>query len=215
MAAPASNAFALRQLLRERFPSSVRPAGAGLATGLAELDERTGGLPRSALTELTCTAPSCGSQLFIGQLLLAVRQQNARAALIDSADEFDPLSWPADALAHLVWVRCRTVDQAMSATDLLARDANLDFVALDLRHAAHATLRCIPSRTWYRLQRAVENTAQALLVLTPAPVVPSAQLRLQLDRPLALHDQDRERTAPISALAFSIQRQRLSSQLAG
>ena len=215
MAAPTPNASALRQLLRERFPQSIRAPGEGLATGLAELDERTGGLPRSALTELTCAAPSCGSQLFVGQMLLAVRQQNARAALIDSADEFDPSSWPADVLAHLVWVRCRTTEQAIAAADLFARDANLDFVALDLRHATHSELRRIPSRTWYRLQRAVENTAQALLVLTPSPVVPSAQLRLQLDRSHGLRDHGNERNSITAPLAFSVQRQRLSSQLTG
>jgi hypothetical protein len=171
---------ALRQLLRERFPSSARGRTAPLATGLPGLDGQTGGLPRPALTELVCTAPGCGSQLFLGQLLTVTRRDGRRVALVDAGDAFDPGSWPAPALEHLVWVRARNANEAMAAADLLARDANFGLLLLDLRHTPFAQLRRIASTTWYRLQRALEPTTLAAVVITPFALVPSAHLRLEL-----------------------------------
>jgi hypothetical protein len=211
MPASASTLPALRQLLSERFPQAARPRGEALTTGITALDETTGGLPRRALTELACTAPSCGGHLFLGRLLELTRTAARRAALADATDEFDPGSWPAEILEHLVWVRCRSVAEAVSAADLLARDANLDLLALDLRHAACTDLRRIPAPAWYRLQRAVEQTNLVFLVLTPAPLVPSAQLRLVLDHSHHLADQPVERLALTSFLPVAIQRQRLAA----
>lgn len=214
MSAPAPSLAALRQLLSTRFPQATRSPTHCLPTGIASLDEATGGLPRHALTELVCSAPSCGSQLFLGQILHTVRAQTGRAALIDSADSFDPTSWPADDLQCLVWLRCRTETEAMAVADLFARDANLDLVLLDLRCSAPRELRRIPATTWYRLQRALEQTNASLLVLTPAALVPSAQLRLALDQSLPIAAQSTERPQLITALAVSVQRQRLSANLA-
>src|SRR5437870_4891211 len=104
MPPPIANVAALRQLLAERFPTAPRTATSLLATGIPAIDDSCGGLPRGALTELVCTAPSCGGQLTLGQLLRATREQRQRVALIDGADEFDPQSWPAEYLDHLVWV---------------------------------------------------------------------------------------------------------------
>ncbi len=214
MPVPPPTVTALRQLLDDRFPPNARPAAEALPTGFARLDQRTGGLPRSALTELTCTGPSCGSQLFTGQTLLAVRELNGRAAFVDSSDAFDPASWPADALVHLVWVRGHTLAQALGAAHLLARDANLDLVVLDLRSASGPELRRIPQAMWYRLQRAVKNTAQALLVLTSRPLVPSAQLRLHLEHSHRLAGQERERRELNLSLEIAVQRQRFSTEIA-
>ncbi len=185
-----------------------------LPTGIAELDTSVGGLPRHALTELVCSAPSCGSQLLIGQLLHAIRTATGRIALIESSDSFDPASWPADDLRCLVWLRCRNVADALSVADLFARDANLNLVLLDLRRATLRELRRIPASTWYRLRRAVEQTNASLLAITPTATVPSAQLRLTLAQSLSLTAQGAPRPQLTAALAVSVQRQRLSSQLA-
>lgn len=211
MSAPVSNITALRQLLSERFPQATRSPTSVLPTGIPSLDDVTGGLPRHVLSELVCLAPSCGSQLVIGQLLHAIRTCNGRAALIESTDSFDPLSWPADDLRCLVWLRSRNVADALSVADLFARDANLDLVLLDLRRAALRELRRIPASTWYRLQRAVEQTNSSLLALTPTATVPSAQLRLTLAQSLRLTAQSASRPQLTSALDVSVQRQRLSS----
>ncbi|MDF3057689.1 MAG: hypothetical protein K0R17_1904 [Rariglobus sp.] len=189
MAVPNASLSTLRQLLAERFPQATRPASGLLPTGVPSVDDALGGLPRHALTELVCPAPSTGSQLFFSQLLATTRALPARVALIDAADQFDPQSIPREDLEHLLWVRCRSVADAMPVADLLAREANLDLVVLDFAPVPLPSLRRIPATTWYRLQRAAGQTDLAFLVFTPAALVPSAQLRLQL-----------ETTAPLSAL---------------
>lgn len=209
---PPASLPALRQLLAERFPSAVRAADDTLATGIPAVDSVTGGLPRPGLTELVCAAPSCGSQLFLGQLLQTTRVQSLRVALVDRDDAFDPNSWPPHLLEHLVWVRAKHANEALQATDLLLRDANLGLVILDLRHTALAELRRIPSPTWYRLQRAVEPTLMAGVIFTPFALVPSVRLRLELRTPHGLPEQRRPRPQLTQQLAPQVIRQRLVHQ---
>ncbi len=211
MAAAPDKLAALRRELAERFPTVPRTIGRVLLTGIATLDEATGGLPLSAVTEIVCAAPSCGSQLLLGQLLAATRATRTRVALIDSTDSFDPSSFNEDLLAHLVWVRCASTIAALSAADLLARDANLGLVFLDLRHAPAADLRRTPATQWYRLQRAVEPSDLALVVTTPRASVPSAQLRLQLTTSHEVSALDRERHLLTTELSPALQRQRVQA----
>jgi hypothetical protein len=211
VSAPASNLPALRRLLSERFPQAARAPAGALLTGIPRVDETAGGLPRHAVTELVCSAPSCGGQTFVGQLLAATRANRIRAALVDSTDSFDPASsGSADDLAHLIWVRCNQTGQALQATDLLARDANLGLVVLDLRHAPEAALRRIPNRQWYLFQRAVESTDLALVIITPRALVSSAQLRLELEHPHGSAAHERERPVLTATLEPTLQRQRLN-----
>lgn len=200
----------LRHLLAERFPAAPRPASRTLTTGLSSLDEATDGLPLGAITEIVCAAPSCGGHLFLSQLLATTRTTRTRVALIDGTDCFDPASFPADLLAHLVWVRCAsTTAAALQAADLLTRDANLGLVVLDLRRAPEAELRRIPSTHWYRLQRAVESTDLALVVETPRACVPSAQVRFTFNQAQPATALDCARPALAADLAPVLQRQRL------
>ncbi len=211
MAAAPEKLAALRHLLAERFPTVPRTAGRMLRTGLPALDNATGGLPLSAVTEIVCATPSCGGHLLLGQLLATTRVTRTRVAVVDCTDSFDPASFPEDLLAHLVWVRCAKTSDALHAADLLARDANLGLVILDLRRAPEAELRRIPGPHWYRLQRAVEPTDLALVVETPRASVASAQLRLLLATaadPVAL---DRPRATLAAELSPVLQRQRLQA----
>ena len=204
---------ALRQLLRERFPAATHGRAEPLATGLPGIDDVLGGLPRPALTELVCSAPSCGSQLFIGQLLAATRADSRRVGLVDAGDAFDPGSWPPPVLEHLVWVRAKDAAEAMAAADLLARDANFALLLLDLRHSPLAQLRRIPSTSWYRLQRALEPTTLAAVVLTPFSLVPSAHVRLKLGASHASAALTSDRPVLNARLAPALLRQR-SGELA-
>ena len=215
MAAAPEKLAALRHLLAERFPTVPRTTGRVLPTGIPAVDDVTGGLPLSAITEVICAAPSCGGHLLIGQLLAATRATRTRVALIDSTDSFDPASFDADLLAHLVWVRCASTTAALNATDLLARDANLGLVMLDLRRATEADLRRTPSTQWYRLQRAVEPTDLALLVETPRASVPSAQVRFKLNISHGADTLARERAVLTAELDLSLQRQRTATAAAG
>jgi hypothetical protein len=203
---------ALRRLLHERFPFAARGSDTALATGIPALDEQVGGLPRPALTEIVCSAPSCGSQLLFGQLLETTRAATTRVALVDAGDEFDPASWPAPVLEHLVWVRASHAAQALAAADLLVRDANLGLVALDLRHSPLSELRRIPSTQWYRLQRAIQSTTLAAVVLTPFSLVPSAQLRIELAASHPLTAQNADRPQLVLSLAPEVRRQRSTAQ---
>lgn len=208
----------LRHLLSERFPAvpcttgefEAPAAERVLTTGIRSVDEVVGGIPLSAVTELVC-APGSGSHLFLGELLRVTRTSRTRVALVDGNDSFDPCSFEADLLVHLLWVRCHGTAEALQAIDLLARDANLGLVVLDLCRATEVELRRTPATQWYRLQRAVESTDLALLVTTPRPAVPSAQLRLVLDEPHELAGFDRERQIMARQLALSVQRQRLNA----
>jgi hypothetical protein len=205
---------ALRELLAQRFPSAARRADEALATGISTVDA-VGGLPRPGLTELVGSAPSCGSQLFLGQLLHTTRAQGLRVALVDRGDAFDPNSWPAPVLEHLVWVRAKQATEALQAADLLSRDANLGLVILDLRHTPLAELRRIPSPSWYRLQRALEPTLLAGVILTPFSLVPSVRLRLELSQSHALAAQSRPRPELVTRLAPELIRQRAYTAATG
>lgn len=199
----------LRHLLAERFPAALRAGGHVLPTRLRAFDDAAGGLPLGAVTELVCAAPSCGGQLFLGQLLAVTRAARQRVALIDGADGFEPAAHAADLLAHLVWIRCSGLASALAAADLLTRDANLALVVLDLRRAAEGEFRRTPATQWYRLQRAVEPTDLALVVITPRPAVPSAQLRFVLNTSLSAAALDTDRATLSAALVPTLQRQRL------
>lgn len=190
-----------------RFPTAERAAPDTLVTGIPMVDA-AGGLPRPGLTELVCAAPSCGSQLFLGQLLQVTRAQSLRIALVDRGDAFDPASWPAPWLEHLVWVRARNAAEALSAADLLARDANLALVMLDLRHTPLAELRRISSPAWYRLQRAIEPALMPGVIFTPFSLVPSVRLRLELRHSHPFAAQKKARPALVTALAPEVVRQR-------
>ncbi len=191
--APATLA-ALRSLLAARFPEKTRKPGPGPATGVAAIDDALGGgLPAGRLTEIVAGRPSCGGQVVLARLLAATRAARQRVALVDGADGFAPGTVPPDELRHLVWVRCRAPGEALAAADLLVRDGNYAVVALDLRGLAERALRKQPATTWYRLQRAAEGGAAAVLVLTPDPLVPTVPWRLVLEVPLTLADGRRPR----------------------
>lgn len=215
MAASPEQLAKLRLQLAERFPTAQRATGRLLRTGVPAIDDATGGLPIAAVTEIVCPPPSSGGQSLLQQLLGVTRQARQRVALIDSHDSFDPCSYPEDELAHLLWVRCSSTAIALQAADLLARDANLALVVLDLRCAVETEFRRIPGPQWYRLQRAVESTDLALVVKTPRPAVPSAQVRFTLGAAPTLMDLTRERPELGGTLTATLQRQRLSTSTAG
>ncbi len=200
----------LRHLLDERFPSVPRHAGRVLPTEIPALDHARGGLPLGAVTELVCSQPSSGGHLILARLFALTRARRQRAALIDAADCFDPESLRKDDLVHLIWVRCRTPTQALQAVDLLARDANLSLVCLDLRYTSSIDLRKIPGSQWYRLQRAAEPADLALLVLTPQACVPSAEIRFILNHSHPLAGMNEERPVLTSQLQANVDRQRRS-----
>lgn len=186
---PSAKLIDLRALLAQRFPEKVRRSGGVVPTGARRVDLTLhGGLPLSRTTELVCTSPGCGGQSLFARLLASTRATRQRLALVDGADAFAPDELPSDLLRHLVWVRTSGAEQALAAADLIAHDGNYTVLALDVRNLPERDLRRLPAPLWYRLQRTVEDSSLALLVLTPFPLVPSVAWRLSLDSPLSLGD---------------------------
>lgn len=185
----AASIIDLRKLLAERFPQTVaRPADC-LPTGLPAIDEAIGGgLPKSAITELSSRNFSAGSALFIHVLLRSAWRNGFFLALIDGRDSFDPQTAGNEVLRHLLWVRCGQASQAVQAADFLLRDGNFPVVVLDLVLNAAEELRKIPQSHWYRLQRLVESAPAAFLVLTRESMISSAQLKVSLQNAWRLPD---------------------------
>jgi hypothetical protein len=139
-----------------------------------------GGLPRAALTELCTGEKSWGSALILRQLIRHAAASHQWLTLIDGIDSFDPGAFDNATLENLLWLRCHNAAEAVKATDLVLRDGNLPIVILDLALNPVRELRKIPSSTWYRFQRLVEEGAAAFLAITPTPMTSSAKHRIFL-----------------------------------
>lgn len=178
----------IRQLLAEKFPN-VRIASEPApvrdtpvwTTGVWSLDATLpGGLPRGALTELCAAEKAWGSALVLRQMIRQAAASHQWLALIDGLDSFDPGAFDNATLEHLLWIRCHNAPEAVKACDLILRDGNLPIVVLDLALNPLRELRKIPSSTWYRFQRLVEDGNSAFLTITPSPMASSAKHRIFL-----------------------------------
>jgi hypothetical protein len=206
----ANSILDLRKLLDERFPHEPPPPPARLNAGLDSLDQTIGGgLPKSAITELISPKRSAGSASLIHALLRSAHRDGYFVALIDGRDSFDPQPLGKDCLHHLLWVRCAKALEAIKAADLLLRDGNFPLVIVDLILNPAEELGKIPQTSWYRLQRLVESTPNACLVLTRQSMVSSAQLKIVLENSWTLNSLDQGDA--YSRLRFRIRRTHLPS----
>ena len=204
----AGSVLDLRKLLTERFPHAPAAAATQLVTGLAFLDEAIGGgLPKGAITELISPEVSAGSASLIHALLETAQRDCYFLALIDGRDSFDPQPLGNACLGHLLWMRCTKALEAIKAADLLLRDGNFPLVIVDLVLNPREELRKIPQTNWYRLQRLVESTSTACLVLTRQGMVSSAQLKIVLENVWSLASFEEEDA--ISRLRIRVQRSHL------
>src|SRR2546426_10017272 len=206
--APAGSVLDLRKLLAERFPHAPAAAATHLVTGLSFLDEAIGGgLPKGAITELISPEVSAGSASLIHALLETAQRDCYFLALIDGRASFDPQPLGNACLGHLLWMRCTKALEAIKAADLLLRDGNFPLVIVDLVLNPREELRKIPQTNWYRLQRLVESTSTACLVLTRQGRVSSAQLKIVLENVWSLESFEQEDA--ISRLRIRVQRSHL------
>jgi len=135
-------------------------------TGVPSIDRLAGGFPRGSLTEIY--GPPCSGRTSLLVSALALRTAASEVcALVDARDAFDPHSAEAAGvkLEQLLWVRCRNVDQALRATDLLIQGGGFGLIALDLGDAPPHMVRYVPMPVWFRFRRAVEHTPTIFLVL--------------------------------------------------
>lgn len=155
--------------------------------GIEAVDALTGGLPRGSLTEIFGPAGSGKTSLLLAALASRTRAAEV-CAVVDGRDAFDPAS--ADAagvrLEQLLWVRCREIEQALRATDLLIQGGGFGLIALDLSDLSPKLVRHIPLNVWFRMRRAVENTQTILIALEEESNAKTcASLVLRLEREAA------------------------------
>lgn len=186
------NLIDLRRMLAERFPAAHRPLRLEpdedrWSTGVDALDEVLGGgLPRGELTELVGDGPGSGSAQVIHALLEHTARQGRFLTLIDGADSLDIEAPTEEALARLLWVRCRSADEALRAADLVLRDRNLPLVVIDLKLNPPGQLRQVPASVWHRFGRITEHQGTTVLVVTPVAMVGGVAVRVEAQAGLDL-----------------------------
>jgi hypothetical protein len=140
-----------------------------------------GGLPRGQLSEVA-GPHSSGRTTMLLHLLGAATRSGEIAALVDTNDRLDVASAAAAGidLDRLLWIRGdrapvdRLVDRALKALNLVLQAGGFGVVAIDLADIPARVLRTLPFTTWLRLQRIVEGSDTACVLITPEPLARSA-----------------------------------------
>jgi len=151
-----------------------------------------GGLPRGQLSEIV-GPPSSGRITLALQTIAAAAGRGEIAALVDAFDQLDVAS-AADAgidLNRLLWIRGSasgaghrwsppsggpddTINRALKALNLVLQAGGFGCVVLDLAAAPAIALGRIPFTTWLRVQRVIEGSDTACVLVAPQPVARSA-----------------------------------------
>jgi hypothetical protein len=148
-----------------------------------------GGLPRGQLSELAGVRSS-GRMTLLLQMMAAATARGEIVAFIDTLDRFDVASAVAAGvdLSRLLWVRGqdisgragpanptdRAIDRAVKALNLVLQAGGFGVVALDLADVLPVAIRQIPFNTWMRVQRIIEGSDTACVLLTSEPLARSA-----------------------------------------
>jgi recA bacterial DNA recombination protein len=175
---------ALEDLLRARRLQAEAPPLRGedrrlcpLPTGAAAVDALLQeGFPRGQLSEIHGPASSGRTGLALG-LVARVTSGGALVAWVDPGDRFDPMSAAAASadLVRLLWLRgvgvgggARALSDAVAAAATVVGSGLFEVVVVDLASFPGYDLRRLPTTTWIRLQRMVEGTPSALILLGDA-----------------------------------------------
>ena len=184
--APHSSALkhTLEELLRHRRLQAEAPPLRGqdrrllpLPTGVNVVDEPLGGgLPRGQVSEVH-GPPSAGRTALVLSLAARVTRSGALAGWIDPRDRFDPATAASAGtdLARLLWLRGRAgsgriLSESAAATGTLVGAGLFDLVVLDLAGIPFPEIQRLPGATWIRLQRMIEDSPAALVLLAEAHV---------------------------------------------
>jgi hypothetical protein len=105
----------------------VRPMPEMVSSGIREIDELAGGLPRGCLSEI-CGPASSGRTSILLSTLAAVTRRQEVCALVDATDALDTVSAAAAGveLERLLWIRCtRTTGVGLQTSDFRPRTSDL------------------------------------------------------------------------------------------
>ncbi len=139
-----------------------------LLTGIQAVDQLSNGFPRGRITEIVGPNSSGRTSLLLSTLAQVTHKEEV-CALIDPAGIFDPAS--ADHmgvdLERLLWIRTPKpdIDQTLKATDLLIQGGGFGLIGVDLGDFSNSEIRRVPTSSWFRLQRAVQNTPTILIFI--------------------------------------------------
>ena len=164
-----------------RPESGARPDLEYASTGHARLDARlSGGIPRGQVSELVGPRSS-GRTAVMLQMLAAATRRGELVALVDALDMLDVESAAAAGieLDRLLWIRgcvvsnpgmCRDLNQramvqAVRALTLVLQAGNFGLVVFDVGEAPADAIRRLPFTTWLRLQRMVDASSTACLLV--------------------------------------------------
>lgn len=167
----------LQGLLQERgFARSLpwrgtpAPAEPPASTGVAALDALLeGGLARGQISELS-GALSSGCTAAAMAMVAAATQRGEAAAYIDATDNFHPPTAEQAGvdLERLLLVRCQWPREAWDAVSLVVGAGGFGLIVLDLMGTrSRRFLQEWQMRPWLKLQRGMENSQTALLVVAP------------------------------------------------
>src|SRR5213594_2495303 len=166
-------------------------------SGIPALDARLGGgFPRGQLSELVGPRSSGRTSLLL-RLLAAATARGELVALVDVLDMLDVESASAAGvdLDRLLWIRghvvpnpglCRdlnqrALEQAIRALTLVLQAGNFGLVVFDAAEAPADAVRRLPFTTWLRLQRIIEGSQTACVLVGTEPMArSSAGLTLKL-----------------------------------
>jgi len=152
----------------DAFRITEKAAAETLSTGIAEVDDLTGGIPRGAITEIFGPRSSGRTSLMYAALAYATAHDEV-CALVDTNDVFAPTAATAAGIDfdRLLWIRCAAnLEHAFKATDLLLHAGGFGLVILDIGDVAGKDARRIISSWWYRFRRTVENRPTAIMVIS-------------------------------------------------
>jgi len=129
---------------------------------------------------------SSGRTSVILQMLAAATARGELVALVDALDMLDVASASEAGIDfnRLLWIRghvvtspgmCRdmnqrAVDQAIKALTLVLQAGNFGLVVLDMAEAPSEALRRLPFTTWLRLQRLIEGSQTACVLVGSEPM---------------------------------------------
>jgi hypothetical protein len=167
-------------------------------------DALRGGLPRGQLSELTGARSSGRTTLLLQLVAAATQRGEIAALVdtFDRLDVASATG-AGILLDRLLWVRGqaitriqesglrthpdswgvvpgpsglfdRTIDRALKALNLVLQAGGFGVVAIDLADVPPIVLKRIPFTTWLRVQRAIEGSDTACVLLTPEPLARSA-----------------------------------------
>ena len=140
-----------------------------------------GGLPRGHLSELAGPRSS-GRMTLLLRMMAAATARGEIVALVDTLDRLDVASAAAAGvdLSRLLWIRGqenpidRALDRALKALNLVLQAGGFGVVAIDLADVPLTAIRQIPFNTWMRVQRVIEGSDTACVLLASEPLARSA-----------------------------------------